>query len=57
MSIRFHEDGVRTMGRAAAGVRGIRLGKDDHVVALSIVSKDATLLVAGENGIGKRTGL
>ncbi len=55
MSIRFHEDGVRTMGRAAAGVRGIRLGKDDHVVALSIVSQDATLLVAGENGIGKRT--
>jgi DNA gyrase subunit A len=54
-SIRFHEDGVRTMGRAAAGVRGIRLGKDDHVVALSIVSPDATLLVAGENGIGKRT--
>ena len=54
-SIRFHEDGVRTMGRSAAGVRGIRLGKDDHVVALSIVSSDATLLVAGENGIGKRT--
>lgn len=54
-SIRFHEDGVRTMGRAAAGVRGIRLGKDDHVVTLSIVSADATLLVAGENGIGKRT--
>ena len=54
-SIRFHEEGVRTMGRAAAGVRGIRLGKDDHVVALSIVSPDATLLVAGENGIGKRT--
>ncbi len=55
MSIRFHEDGVRTMGRAAAGVRGIRLGKDDHVVALAIVSDEATLLVAGENGIGKRT--
>ena len=54
-SIRFHEDGVRTMGRSAAGVRGIRLGKDDHVVALSIVNTDATLLVAGENGIGKRT--
>ncbi|MDG2214798.1 MAG: DNA gyrase subunit A [Verrucomicrobiota bacterium] len=54
-SIRFHEDGVRTMGRSAAGVRGIRLGKDDHVVALSIVNSDATLLVAGENGIGKRT--
>ena len=55
MSIRFHEDGVRTMGRTAAGVRGIRLGNDDHVVALAIVSDDATLLVAGENGIGKRT--
>ena len=54
-SICFHETGVRTMGRSAAGVRGIRLGKDDHVVALSIVSADATLLVAGENGIGKRT--
>ena len=54
-SIRFHEDGVRTMGRSAAGVRGIRLSKDDHVVALSIVNADATLLVAGENGIGKRT--
>ena len=55
MSIRFHEDGVRTMGRAAAGVRGIKLGNNDHVVALAIVSDDATLLVAGENGIGKRT--
>ena len=55
MSIRFHEDDVRTMGRTAAGVRGIRLGNDDHVVALAIVSDDATLLVAGENGIGKRT--
>lgn len=55
MSIRFHEGGVRTMGRTAAGVRGIRLGNDDHVVALAIVSDDATLLVAGENGIGKRT--
>ena len=55
MSIRFHEDDVRTMGRSAAGVRGIKLGKDDHVVALAIVSNDATLLVAGENGIGKRT--
>ena len=55
MSIRFHEDGVRTMGRTAAGVRGIKLGNDDHVVALAIVSDDATLLVAGENGIGKRT--
>jgi DNA gyrase subunit A len=55
MSIRFSEDDVRAMGRPAAGVRGITLEKDDAVVALAVVVKDATLLVAGENGIGKRT--
>jgi DNA gyrase subunit A len=43
------------MGRSAAGVRGIRLVKDDHLIALAIVSNEGTLLVAGENGIGKRT--
>ena len=55
MSIRFAEEDVRSMGRPAAGVRGITLEKDDAVVALAVVVKDATLLVAGENGIGKRT--
>jgi DNA gyrase subunit A len=55
MSIRFSEDDVRAMGRPAAGVRGIALEKDDAVVALAVVVKDATLLVAGEHGIGKRT--
>jgi DNA gyrase subunit A len=55
MSIRFSESDVRSMGRAAAGVKGITLGKDDHVVALAVVVPDAMLLVAGENGIGKRT--
>jgi DNA gyrase subunit A len=55
MSIRFSEDDVRTMGRPAAGVRGINLEKTDAVVALAVVVLDATLLVAGENGIGKRT--
>jgi DNA gyrase subunit A len=55
MSIRFSEEDVRSMGRPAAGVRGITLEKDDAVVALAVVVKDATLLVAGENGIGKRT--
>jgi DNA gyrase subunit A len=43
------------MGRAAAGVRGINLAENDAVVALAVVVPDATLLVAGENGIGKRT--
>jgi DNA gyrase subunit A len=55
MSIRFSEDDVRPMGRPAAGVRGITLEKEDAVVALAVVVRDATLLVAGENGIGKRT--
>src|SRR5271169_1343911 len=56
MSIRFHETDVRSMGRAAGGVRGINLEKTDVLVAAAIVVPDAALLVAGENGIGKRTG-
>ena len=55
MSIRFAEDQVRSMGRNAAGVKGIELEKTDAVVACALVDKDSTLLVAGENGIGKRT--
>jgi DNA gyrase subunit A len=55
MSIRFSEDDVRAMGRPAAGVRGINVETGDVVVALAVVVKDATLLVVGENGIGKRT--
>ncbi|HEY1662732.1 MAG TPA: DNA gyrase subunit A [Verrucomicrobiae bacterium] len=55
MSIRFNEENARPMGRPAGGVRGIDLYKGDEVVALAIVVSDAKLLVAGENGIGKRT--
>lgn len=55
MSIRFHEEGVRSMGRSATGVKGIELEPSDAVVALAIVDPRATLLVAGENGVGKRT--
>jgi DNA gyrase subunit A len=55
MSIRFNEEDVRSMGRPASGVKGITLEPGDVVVAASIVVPDATLLVAGENGIGKRT--
>ena len=55
MSIRFSEDDVRSVGRPAAGVRGISLDQGDAVVALAVVVRDATLLVAGQNGIGKRT--
>ncbi len=55
MSIRFREEDVRSMGRSAAGVNGIALEKSDAVVACALVEEGATLLVAGENGIGKRT--
>jgi DNA gyrase subunit A len=55
MSIRFGEADVRSMGRSAAGVRGITLESGDAVVALAVVVPDAALLVAGENGVGKRT--
>ncbi|MDB6129860.1 MAG: gyrA [Verrucomicrobiales bacterium] len=55
MSIRFSESDVRSMGRSAAGVRGINLEQGDAVVALAVVDTKATLLVAAENGIGKRT--
>jgi DNA gyrase subunit A len=55
MSIRFNESDVRSMGRPAGGVRGITLDKEDEVVAQAVVVADATLLVAGQNGIGKRT--
>src|SRR5258706_5865228 len=48
MSIRFSEEDVRSMGRPAAGVRGIHLDKGDAVVSLAVVAKDATLLVVGE---------
>ncbi len=51
---RFHESQVRPMGRSAAGVRGIRLTPDQEVISLVIVD-DGTILIATENGFGKRT--
>jgi DNA gyrase subunit A len=55
MSLRFHEEQLRDQGRNTVGVWGIRPEKTDHVVAIAIVDPNAMLLVAGENGIGKRT--
>src|SRR6059036_3682731 len=55
MSLRFHEEQLRDQGRNTVGVWGIRPVKGDHVVAIAIVDSNAMLLVAGENGIGKRT--
>ena len=55
MSIRFSEEELRDQGRATVGVWGIRPDAGDEVVSVSIVRPGSTLLVAGENGIGKRT--
>lgn len=57
-SIRFDESDVREMGRAAGGVRGVRLAKGDWVVGAGVIKKDhegANLFVMSENGYGKQT--
>jgi DNA gyrase subunit A len=56
MSIRFKETDLRDQGRPTRGVKGITLkGKDDYVVTIEVVDNSATLLIAGQNGQGKRT--
>ena len=56
-AIRFAETDVRPMGRTAAGVRGIRLAEGQHVIALVVIDpdSDARVVLASENGFGKRT--
>jgi len=54
-AMRFNEAQVRRMGRTATGVRGIRLAAGDVVRSFDVVDNSATLLVATENGYGKRT--
>jgi len=59
MAIRFKETDVRSMGRAAYGVRGIRLSQGDQVIGMEAfpAKSTKTLLTVCENGYGKRTGL
>jgi DNA gyrase subunit A len=60
-SIRFNEKDLRAMGRNAAGVRGIKLHKDDAVIGMDVVSTSLVekgvleLFTIAENGLGKRT--
>lgn len=53
LSLRFHEQDVREMGRDTTGVRGIELRPKDEVVGMVVIKRDATLLVVTENGMGK----
>lgn len=55
-AVRFNESEARPMGRAARGVRGVRLRPNDWVVGMDVVvSDDQTLLVISEKGFGKKT--
>jgi DNA gyrase subunit A len=56
-ALRFGEEKVRSMGRQAAGVQGIRLAKDDAVTSMDVVEKDGALLVVTTQGYGKQTPL
>ena len=55
--LRFAESKVRTMGRTARGVRGMRLGKDQQLISMLIPEPGAQILTASERGFGKRTAL
>jgi DNA gyrase subunit A len=57
MTIRFNETDVRPMGRAAAGVRGMKLKTDDEVVSVDVARDDTAILIVTEAGYGKRTQL
>lgn len=58
-SIRFKESDIREMGRTAGGVRGMKLAKNDLLVGVGVIKKDAgkdaAVLVMSANGLGKKT--
>lgn len=54
-AIRFNEKDARPMGRAARGVRGVRLRPGDQVVGMDLAEENKSLLVVSENGYGKLT--
>jgi DNA gyrase subunit A len=53
LSIRFHEQDVREMGRDTTGVKGIQLGEGDEVVGMVVIKREANLLVVTTKGLGK----
>jgi DNA gyrase subunit A len=59
-AIRFKESDLREMGRAAAGVRGMKLKKGDFIIGAEVIKKEGAkgeYLVMSENGYGKKTKL
>jgi len=53
LSIRFHEQDVREMGRDTTGVKGIELGPRDELIGMVVIKREANLLVVTEKGLGK----
>jgi DNA gyrase subunit A len=53
LSIRFHEQDARDMGRDTTGVKGIELGPRDEVIGMVVIKREANLLVVTEKGMGK----
>ena len=52
LSVRFHEQDVREMGRDTTGVKGIELREGDSLVGMVVIKRDATILVVTEKGLG-----
>jgi DNA gyrase subunit A len=57
LTIRFNEGEVRAMGRAASGVRGMKLRPGDELVSVDVARDDTAILMITEAGYGKRTQL
>jgi len=53
LSVRFHEQDVREMGRDTTGVKGIELKPEDSLVGMVVIKREATILVVTERGLGK----
>ena len=54
-AVRFDEGSVRSMGRTATGVRGMKLAEGEQVMSLIVVEGEGDILTASERGYGKRT--
>jgi DNA gyrase subunit A len=54
MAIRFEEEDIRSMGRNAYGVRGIRLRKSDEIISVEVVDNECSLFTVTDKGFGKR---
>ncbi|ATX79792.1 DNA gyrase subunit A [Mariprofundus aestuarium] len=56
-AIRFAESDARPMGRSTRGVTGMRMASGEHLISMTLVNDDASLLAVSENGYGKRTSI